>query len=86
MNLAEAAASVKKKRICKCGVVLLSLDDDDLATFKQWVDDGKACGWMAEVLHRVGITINRDTIKAHIKGLCICSEDIIYRGVVSFHA
>lgn len=84
MRLAEAEALLNPPTLCKIGAIIDQMDDEDLATFGRWIDEGRSSTWVANVLGKAGMACKRDTIKTHWRGLCRCSEGTPFRGVVEW--
>lgn len=86
MRLAAAAKAAQSEQVCKVARILQGFDEDDMATFVGWLDEGRSVTWIAYVLKKADIEVHRDTIRVHLRGLCVCSEETPLRGVVEWVA
>ena len=81
MRLSEAEALVTDEAPrCKAGDVIESLEESDRATFDGWITNRRSVTWISDTMQRAEITLHRDTLKVHLKGLCRCSPDAGLRG------
>jgi hypothetical protein len=86
VRLAEAAKAAHADRLCKFGELIAVLDEDDLCTMAEWIDEGRSVTWIASVLKKADLSIHRDTVRVHLRGLCSCPVGSPHRGSVEWQA
>jgi len=81
VKLSDVENEMRKDILCKFGVLLTDLEPDDIETIRGWIIGGRSSTYMADVLNRASHPINRDTIKVHLRGLCMCQSETQFLGV-----